>query len=1439
MKKLLFTLLLAAAVLPGWAEQYPDALYAVGDATSFDWGPSNDPATAPVLYKKSDKVYEGFVNFDTTNGMLKFLVTNAYAQGQWGPATDGHSITNTTVTNEYIEYTSGDPDKKFLFNLELGLYLITADLTVGSESFTFKKWTSSDVYQIGSLGQLKAFADGVNKFDASIKAALTADITGMDYAIGWYNNGDDNKLYSGNFNGNGHTVTLAINDASNSNKGLFGAATGGANIHDVIVAGSVTAKAKVAGIVGITGGTGTITLTNVINTATIHSAGDSDANAAGLVGCILSNTNVHATNCANTGTISGQDGQCAAFAGWTQSGTTFTNCWNIGEINNIESQAQLYRNSGQSTATNCYDLTNVGNQGTKLDASTLASGELCYRLNGLSVTSLNWYQTLGTDNYPVPFSSHGEMALSQNEGWYEISEPWQLRWMAEAVNTKNDTYKSAQIKLINDIDYTAYTTQAAMLGAHLNPFSGTLDGQFHSIKVAFNNTTDTEETALVRQLSEGTVKNLKVTGTITANQKLAGGICASIYNSGTIMNCESAVTIKDNVSSSKDRTHGGILARVYEKPTDVTIKNCLFSGKFEASKCYGCGGVVGWTSNSDKVKITNCLVTGTLGFENNEKNSVIAREDDTHAVLTNCYFTSDVSGLGIVKKNGLTRRTSGINTGELCYLLNGSTSGGTNWTQTIGTDTNPIPFNTSMLVFKNGSDYDNIEKDGDWYKISNANELKLFSSKVNGGSTTLKARLTADITASSDFAPIGNNTNWYKSEFDGAYHTITLALNNTGVDYQGLFGTIADGAYIHDVTVAGSVKGRAYVAGVVAGVRGKSGEVNIFNCKNEATITGTGVNAAGIVGVNMNESNEGYCTTNISYCSNTGNVTGGSQSALISGWIGKGSITYSFASGEITGEDPNKEFTRYQNCSFGENSTTTNVTMTGSASTGGAKYFNPADATYSIGDVETFLTIATMVNVGGLDTKNFTLTSDIDLTDKTFIPIGTASYRYKGTFDGGGNKVTLDIDNVTEERQGLFGYATGGATFQNLIVDGTVNCGGNSAALIGEVGGPGQTGVITIRKVGCEATVTGHGNNVGAFIGNDWGATMRLQVENSYNIGDVSVTSGNNYSTVMGFWVSNTSTFTNVYNSGNLSGGSVFQFAVYNGNTGNDTYTNCYLSPTSDQLASGELCYKLGAAFTQDLSQANSYPTFGSETVGGGQWFGDDYIYYNIDESGNITVNELNLDDTKTTYNVPAKVTAKSVTLTRTLHALTADGTQSRWNTFCSPVAIAKSNFSAAKELTGVTANGNNYSMTFKDVEGDILEAGKPYMVQVSEGKSSLKASNVAVAETVTPVTINGLTFTGNFTNGKAPQGSFIISNNVFYNVDSDVTLKAFRGYITTTSGNVKALTFDFEDDATGISLMEDGRSQMEDGAIYNLAGQRINKMQRGINIVNGKKILK
>lgn len=54
---------------------------------------------------------------------------------------------------------------------------------------------------------------------------------------------------------------------------------------------------------------------------------------------------------------------------------------------------------------------------------------------------------------------------------------------------------------------------------------------------------------------------------------------------------------------------------------------------------------------------------------------------------------------------------------------------------------------------------------------------------------------------------------------------------------------------------------------------------------------------------------------------------------------------------------------------------------------------------------------------------------------------------------------------------------------------------------------------------------------------------------------------------------------------------------------------------------------------------------------------------------------------------------------------------------------------------------------------------------------------------------------------------------------------------------DVKAFTFNFEDDATGINNVDVNYNLNEN--IYNIAGQRLQKMQKGINIVNGKKVLK
>ena len=80
-----------------------------------------------------------------------------------------------------------------------------------------------------------------------------------------------------------------------------------------------------------------------------------------------------------------------------------------------------------------------------------------------------------------------------------------------------------------------------------------------------------------------------------------------------------------------------------------------------------------------------------------------------------------------------------------------------------------------------------------------------------------------------------------------------------------------------------------------------------------------------------------------------------------------------------------------------------------------------------------------------------------------------------------------------------------------------------------------------------------------------------------------------------------------------------------------------------------------------------------------------------------------------------------------------------------------------------------------------------------------------------------------------------------FYQMNSTATASPNKAYLpyAYTANPVKGFVLvSDDDDATAIQTIDNGQ-QTTDASIFNLAGQRISKMQKGINIVNGKKILK
>lgn len=147
------------------------------------------------------------------------------------------------------------------------------------------------------------------------------------------------------------------------------------------------------------------------------------------------------------------------------------------------------------------------------------------------------------------------------------------------------------------------------------------------------------------------------------------------------------------------------------------------------------------------------------------------------------------------------------------------------------------------------------------------------------------------------------------------------------------------------------------------------------------------------------------------------------------------------------------------------------------------------------------------------------------------------------------------------------------------------------------------------------------------------------------------------------------------------------------------------------------------------------------------------------------------------------------------------------------------------------------------EVETATLPANTPVLLNAEAG--IYKFTNVAKVTDATvgsgPVKVGALT--GVYETTNVPAESYILFASDtkpigFYKANNN-TVGANRAYLTADGSNVKALMIDFGGEATGIkdssSLMNELPTQ---GNAYNLAGQRVQKMQKGIYVVNGKKVI-
>ena len=325
-----------------------------------------------------------------------------------------------------------------------------------------------------------------------------------------------------------------------------------------------------------------------------------------------------------------------------------------------------------------------------------------------------------------------------------------------------------------------------------------------------------------------------------------------------------------------------------------------------------------------------------------------------------------------------------------------------------------------------------------------------------------------------------------------------------------------------------------------------------------------------------------------------------------------------------------------------------------------------------------------------------------------------------------------------------------------------------------------------------------------------------IQLRNSSNSGIVSTTSGGKVRKVVVDW--NTST---------ASGRSI---QIYGKNTAYTASSDLFSDVNKGTLI-GSIIY----GTSTELTINDDYEYIGIKAVGGALYMNSVTITWEGDA--------VSLSDASN-YSPVAKDYAK-VTLDRSFVA--------GWNGIVLPFDLTADVQTAlgateVKTLDSAIDTGSGITIGFADAVLPVA-AGTPVLVKLSAAKASGDVTiNGVELKTTTPTTIGksagGSTFTltGTYSTTDLESSEvYLVSNMKFYHKAASVALtaKPFRAYIVQTGAVPARVGFDLEDGGTTGIIEVNAMRSAGNEAIYNVAGQRVEKAQRGLYIVNGKKVIK
>ena len=606
-----------------------------------------------------------------------------------------------------------------------------ASTTVTADRQVTVSITEKDCYEIASKADWKAFCALVEDGQTAVDAKMTKDVNlETDITMA----GTANKPYAGTFDGQNHTLTVNWDAGSANDVAPFGRVNG-ATIKNLRTEGSIRSNSfYLSGLIDEAYG-GSNTVANCVSAVNITSSYDNGGcDAAGLISYIFPSGRVTISDCLVKGSINattdkGKKGM-GGFVFIQHGSCIMNNCLYAGTNNASGGYTFASDSDPKATTTlnNCHYLNPCGKlQGEPVTKEQLKNGYVAHLLQGMREETV-WGQVLGTDTIPqltaeaakqvyeVKFTLNGKVKAMRyaNRGGH-VSLPT-VQELLGADYAPNITYALSfegdfsasstvtgdttvvanvvfkDISIATKEDWRAFGdlvlsgegklnakltadlnlgTEILKIGSESTSYSGTFDGQGHTITIDWNGYGG-GYFALFPFVTDATIKNLRVSGQMTTDAPM-GVFSYLASGTTTFSGCVSDVKI---TNGDKNDTYcaAGMVRAAYSEGK-ITFKDCIVSGDLNGTtdnSRQGMGGFVCGQADDATCTFDNCLYTGT----NNSKGGYTFAPNPT---LNNCYYLNPcgkAQGERIVEKQ--------LKSGEVTKKLQGDRTDSCHWAQVLG-----------------------------------------------------------------------------------------------------------------------------------------------------------------------------------------------------------------------------------------------------------------------------------------------------------------------------------------------------------------------------------------------------------------------------------------------------------------------------------------------------------------------------------------------------------------------------------------------------------------------------------------------------------------------------------------------------------------------------------------------------------------------------------